>query len=265
MSACLYQVEGDAARPTGLTMGPWSASGQHGGPPAALFTALVERHLGAGENLSRIHVDLLSAVPLEPLRFDSSYERKSKRVAHVVVRLLHDERVVAQATALLTQTSGAPEPQHRTEPDKISSPHDLADADPPAWWSPAGSTPFHSHAVAHRFVSGAFDRPGPAVDWIRLKVPVIDGADPTAAQRIAAVSDLGSGISAVFGPDAGFGMINTDLNISFVGRPVGEWFCLVADSIVSNDGTGLATARVFDESARLVAVTTQSLLGLYLS
>ncbi len=264
MPACLYQVDGATVSPTSLTMGPWSASAQHGGPPSALLTALAERHLDTDENLSRLHVDLLSAIPLEPLQFESSYERKSRRVAHVEVRLLNTERVFAQATALLVRSSDAPQPQHIAEPDKIRSPYEIADIAPPAWWSPPGSTPFHSHAVAHRFVSGAFDRPGPAVDWIRLKVPVIDGIEPTAAQRIAAVSDLGSGISAVFGPDSGFGMINTDLNIGFVGRPTGEWFCLIAESTVAGDGTGLATARVLDETGSMVAVTSQSLLGLHL-
>ncbi len=240
------------------------ASAQHGGPPSALLTYVVEQHLEPGERLNRIHVDLLAGVPLSPLRFQSTRLPVSRRVAHVDARLLSDDRVVAQARGLLVRTSSAPDPDCAAVYVDLPAPEEVATVDAPRWWTPADSTPFHSHAVAHRFVSGQFEEAGPAVDWIDLTVAVVEGQIPSGAQRVAAVSDLGSGISATFDREARFGMINTDLNIAFAETPKGRWFCLDAETTVTSDGTGLALTQIYDQERRLVAVAGQSLLGQYL-
>ncbi len=265
VSQFLYSIDGSTAHPTELTMGPWGASAQHGGPPSALLAFVVEQHLEADEVVNRIHVDLLAGVPLGPLRMESSRQAKSRRVAHVEACLLDGERVVAQARGLLVRTSAAPPPDVAPLSDDLPGHDSVAPATPPSWWSPEGSTPFHSHAVTHRFVSGAFDAPGPAIDWIHLDVDVVEGHHTSGVQRVAAISDLGSGISAVYGPQARFGMINTDLTIGFVDSPTGEWFCLDAQTTVGANGSGLAQTRVVDEGGKLVAVASQSLLGRHLT
>lgn len=261
MSDYLYELDADRAIPGPLTMGPWNASAQHGGPPSALLGYLIEQLLEPGEQLGRLHVDLLTGLPLETLRWERSRRQLSRRVGHGEASLSHEGRVVARARGLIVgQSELPPSPVARRAAD-LPDPATVAICDPPTWWSPAGATPFHSHAVEHRFVSGDFDKPGDAVDWTRLTVPVVAGSEPTGCQRVAAVADLGSGISAVYDPDSGVGMINADLNIAFVGRPSGEWFCLMARTHVTDVGTGLAVTQIYDQSNRLVALASQSLLG----
>jgi hypothetical protein len=98
------------------------------------------------------------------------------------------------------------------------------------------------------------------MDWIRLRQPVVADTRPSGFQRVMSVVDVGSGISAVFDPNDGLGMINADLNVAFVTEPAGQWFLLEAQTMIGPAGTGMAVTRVFDRD-RLVAVATQCLLG----
>jgi hypothetical protein len=118
---------------------------------------------------------------------------------------------------------------------------------------------FHSDAVEHRFVAGGFDRPGPATDWIRLRVPVVAGEPPTPLSRVAAAADFGNGISWILSRLQGWMFINPDLTI-YVNRPVaGEWVCLEATTYVADGGVGLAESRLWDERG-VIGRSAQSLL-----
>ena len=118
---------------------------------------------------------------------------------------------------------------------------------------------YHSHAVEHRFVAGGFDRPGPATDWIRLRVPIIEGEAVSPLSRVAAAADFGNGISWVLSRLDGWGFINPDLTIYLHRLPIGEWVCLEAVSRVEPQGIGLAESRLWDERG-LIGRSLQSLL-----
>ncbi len=256
----LYRRRGSTFQPTALTTGPWRPDAQHGSPPAALMALICEQEVADDETVGRLHVNLLSRVPLEPLESVVTRHDVSRRVSHVEAELICGGRRVAEAKALVLKDGEVPPPawqpsgpDHRSWQDvpAVSAPHWAADSEAPA---------FHRDALEHRFTVGAFDRPGPACDWVRLKVPVVDGIPVSGLQRIMASVDVGSGISAVFDPAHGFGMINADLDVAVVSPPSGEWLLLDAVTHLGPDGTGLAITHVYDEKG-LVALVTQSLLG----
>ena len=86
-----------------------------------------------------------------------------------------------------------------------------------------------------RYVGGAFERPGPATVWFRLRCPVVLGEQPTPWQRTAAVADFGNGVSAEL-PFGSSLFINPDLTVSLHRPPTGEWVCLDARTRFGDPG-----------------------------
>ncbi len=246
--------------PMPITTGPWWPDAQHGGPPSALLGHLCEATLGDGEALARIRVDLLTGIPVEPLQGVVERRSVSRRVAHVEAELRHRSRPVARATALVLAAGHAPEPGWR--PERPDHPHwrDIESTPAPHWAAAPDEPVFHRDGLEHRFAAGAFDDVGPAKDWVRLRYPVLADVETTGVQRVMGSVDVGSGISAVFNPTGGYGLINADLDVAFVAPAVGDWLLLDAVTHPRPGGAGLTVTRVYDD-AGLVAVATQCLLG----
>jgi hypothetical protein len=256
----LYRRDGSTFHPSDLTTGPWRSDAQHGGPPSGLLTALCEELLEDGEVLARIHVSLLTLIPIEPLESQVRRTRVSRRVAHIEAELHHADRKVAEARALALTGGRIPDPDWKPPPASAPSWDHVEPTTAPHWAAEPSRRVFHRDGIEHRFLEGRFDGPGPAVDWVRPREPVIAGGEPSGYERVMSVVDVGSGISAAFDPGKGFGMINADLNVAFVAEPSGPWLRLEATTFVAAEGTGLAVTKVHD-AQRLVAVATQSLLG----
>ncbi len=88
--------------------------------------------------------------------------------------------------------------------------------------------------------------PGPAVDWIRLRVPLVAGEPTSPLARVVAAADFGNGVSWVLSRLDGWQFINPDLTV-YVHRPLeGEWVCLDAVTHVAEHGVGLAESRLWD-------------------
>src|SRR5213595_593077 len=66
MPDAFYVPDGDAFVATVHTRGPWSATHQHGGPPAALLARALEAQ-APGFVIARITVDFLLPVPIDRL------------------------------------------------------------------------------------------------------------------------------------------------------------------------------------------------------
>ena len=97
---------------------------------------------------------------------------------------------------------------------------------------------------------GSWAQPGPVELWVRLKVPVVAGEEPSGLQRVAAAADFGNGVSGSL-PYEQFLYINPDLTIHLLRPPVGEWIGMRTDSWYGDDGAGLAESALFDERGRL--------------
>ena len=243
MSSLFDAAGADTWLPNDLARGPWDPNALHGGPTAALLARAAEPLL-APLQPTRLTVELL-----EIARMDAGEGRKI-RIAEA--RIDHDGIVVATAVALgirakdLTvpeqPTDRPPGPEEGVEPDRSLDPYDA----------------FHNAGVQHRFVRGEFGVPGPATDWIRLRLPLVADEQPSPLQRVAAAADFGNGIRGLdFMNDLMF--INPDLTIHLSRLPVGEWICLDARSRYEPNGIGIAASDLYDADGP-IGRSIQSLL-----
>lgn len=255
----LYEPDGERFRPTELTRGPWDPRAQHGGPPAALLAFCVEWFAGDdGMQTARMTVELLRPVPLDLLAVSVRRIRPGKKVQLLEATLRAGEVDVARGTTLRMRARDLPVPAEVEAPAPPRGPDEGTTSVPPwsdAIWRPA----FHSDAVEHRFTAGGFDRPGPATDWIRLRVPVVAGSPAPPVARVMAAADFGNGVSWVLSRNDGWAFINPDLTVYLHRLPAGEWVCLEATTLVGPRGIGLAESRLWDERG-VIGRSVQSLL-----
>ncbi len=237
--------------PTEHARGPWAPTALHGGPVAALVSRAVEHHTGDdGLQLARITLELLRPVPVAPLTVTSTLVRPGRRVQLVDTVVEAEGLEVAWARALrIRVATGQPAPVPAVPEDGAPDPPEQGIAPP----LPATDAyrAFHNEGIEMRFVRGAFDRPGPATVWFRLRGPVVAGEAPSPWQRAAAAADFGNGVGAEleFAPDQVF--INPDLTVSLHRPPVGEWVCLDARTRFGTPGLGAAESALWDALGRI--------------
>jgi len=250
-----FVPDGDRFVSTESTRGPWSPDYQHGGPPAALLLRAMERMAGDGMLLCRLTVDFLRPVPLVPLVAQAEVGRAGNKV-----RRLQGTLATADGTALLQASAVA----LRTAPVLPAS---LGDDEPPP---PPVQTavPFEFHFFPHpvgyqtaieaRLARGTWGK-GAVAMWMRSRVPLVDGEETSALQRLLIVADSASGCAVVLEP-AHHTFVNADLTVSVHRPPEGEWMCLDAATVVEAHGVGLTRARLWDARGP-VGVSLQTCLA----
>jgi acyl-coenzyme A thioesterase PaaI-like protein len=247
MSESIFVAEADHFVPTDRARGPWTPEAQHGGAPAALLARAIERFEGGPAMfVSRLTVELLRPVPIAPLTVRTRALRPGKKVQLVEASLLTGETEVARCTGLRMRRADLPVPDRIAVTAPPKGPAAGAEKSP-GWETMVNYTAFHRDGVEHRFVAGGFSEPGPASDWIRLRVPLIAGEETSPLCRVAAAADFGNGISAVLERGDGYSFVNPDLTIYLHRYPAGEWVCLEARTEVSGQGIGMAESRLYDE------------------
>jgi hypothetical protein len=222
----------------------------HGGPVAALVIRAAERHQpGADLQPLRLTLELLRPVPLAPLTVHTALQRDGRRVQLVEVTVTAGGTDVARALVLRLRALG------EDQAVRARAAEDPAPAPPEGGRTPpvttvAGLPAFHSDAVDMRFAGGLFGEIGPATVWIRLRVPVVPGEEPTPWQRVAAAADFSNGVSS----ELEFGsylFINPDLTVYVHRPPIGEWVCLDARTRYGTPGIGMAESALWDVDGRI--------------
>ena len=255
MQQALYLPDGDRFVPTVATTGPWDRDAQHGGPSAALLARAVER-VEAPEPVlvTRLTYDLLRPVPLTPLTIRTEVVRPGRRVSVVEATLLADDTPVMRVSAL------------RMRANDLELPDDAVPHDPPPGEPGVGELAielgggqaYNDLGVEIRFVAGGFQIPGPGTAWVRLRLPVVAGEEPSPLMRVAAAADLGNGLSSVL-RQRDWLYINPDLTVHVARPPVGEWIGMRSVTYPFGAGTGLAESAMYDATGR-IARGVQSLL-----
>jgi hypothetical protein len=235
---------------TERTSGPWDARHQHAGPPSALLTGLLERTEPRDDMaLARVTVEILGAIPITELEVSTSVERPGRSVELLAGEVRADGRPVLRARAwrVLASPVGTPEQAPAAPPEE-------AEAPPPT----LGETFGYAHAIEWRWAHGGWEDRGPAAVWTRMRIPIVEGVQPSPRQRVMVVADSGNGASNVL--DWGrYLFINTELSVHFLREPVGEWVLLDAQTQIAEGGAGLATSVLSDRSGP-VARGAQALL-----
>ena len=249
----LFVRDGDEVAPTGLTGGPWSPEAQHGGPPAALMAGEIERSLRYEMAIVRITVELLRPVPLEPFIIHTAVIRPGRRMQVMEAQLHRADKLVARAFAVCIRKSEIEPPT-----DQLSEPvpPPPSQGDPARMFARAGG--FVNDAMEIQMLAGDFIEPGPGKAWFRLRVPVVEGTEPTPVETTCAAADCGNGVSN-WSPDRSWLFINPDLTVYFARPPEGQWVLLDSVTMLHTSGTGLAESRLFDLSGRF-GRSAQSLL-----
>jgi hypothetical protein len=236
---------------TERTSGPWDPRHQHAGPPSALLVGALERTAPReGMVLARITVEILGAVPITELEVETSVERPGRSVELLAGEVRADGRAVLRARAwrVLASPVGTED-----GPSPLGLPE--ADDPPPPMLGEAFG---YAHAVEWRWAVGGWETRGPAIVWTRMRVPVVEGEEPSPRQRVMVVADSGNGASNVL-DWAKYLFINTELTVHFVREPVGEWVCLDAETVIAAGGAGLARTILSDRTGP-VARGAQALL-----
>jgi hypothetical protein len=243
MDGAFYSRAGQRYMPSELARGPWDPDAQHAGPPAALLGRAVERcEPREGMQVGRITLEILGPVPLAPLETTARVVRPGRSVELLEASLSGPDGEVMRATAwrlrpgdieLASDRDGAPPgPDRGTAQD----------------FFPTGQEVGYHVAMEYLFVDGAFLEAGPATVWMRMRVPLVEGEEPSPLERVLVAADSGNGVSAALDYHR-YLFINTDLSVHLLRMPAGEWVCLDATTHV--DGLGLSDTALWDERGRI--------------
>jgi hypothetical protein len=238
-----FERDRDRFIPSEATRGPWDPSAQHAGPPAALLGRAIERCSPRdGMRVGRVTFEILRPVPLAPLEVEARITRPGRSVELLEAWLSGPEGELMRARAWRLQ-AGEVELDAPREP-----PPPGPDRGAPGDFFPTGQDVGYHTAMEYRFVSGAFLEPGPATVWMRMRLPLVEGEEPTQLQRVLVAADSGNGVSAALDWRR-YLFINTDLSVHLLRPPDGEWVCL--DAVTHVDGLGLSDTALWDERGRI--------------
>ncbi len=249
MASAFFEPDGDRFVPSELTRGPWDPDAQHAGPPSALIGREIER-LGGGRiggadgpeaQVGRITYELMRPVPLTPLRVEAEVVRPGRRVEMVEASLSDSDGVVMRARGWRLRRG---EVELEPEPDLGPPPPGPESGEPGEFFHTGWDVGYHT-AMEYRFVSGAFMEPGPAVVWMRMKVPLVAGEQPSPLTRVLAAADSGNGVSTALDWQR-YLFINVDLSVHLHRMPEGEWVCLDAVTRPEGHGVGIADTLLSD-------------------
>ena len=238
------------------TRSNWDPEIQHGSPPLALMTKLIEEQAGdSGLRVGRLTLDILGAIPVTRLRVRSWVERPGARISMMAAEMLAprpdgSERAVARVTAWLLATSDTAD----AATDRLSATRRGRFDRGAAQLGGRQGVPrdrqlAHAARCRGRAVGGLVE-PAGSVWWIRSRRRTL--------QRLAMVVDSANGAGAALDPEK-FVFMNTDTVVHLHRLPVGNDFALRARGSIGPDGIGVTTADLFDRQG-FIGTSAQTLL-----
>ncbi|CAN5116736.1 hypothetical protein BH11ACT7_BH11ACT7_42310 [soil metagenome] len=139
MTQCYYRrLPGDVFASTDLTRSNWTPEIQHGSPPLALLTKVIEEQLiGSGQRIGRLGLDLLGAIPVTELRVRAWVQRPGKRISLLAAEMtpVDSERPVARVTAWALATTDTEDAVTDRHPPLVEGPVLPL---PDGWWNTDG-------------------------------------------------------------------------------------------------------------------------------
>ena len=254
----VYEPLGDGIfMPTELARGPWSPDHQHGGAPTALMTRAVEQiETAQPMRIVRITSEFYGALPIAEMKVSAEVVRPGRRVQWVEARIEVEGRVAMRAMALQMRVEQGTSTEINLEPPPEPAPGDHL---PHAIDVAHAGVMFAGTAMDVRLAGGKTNwlDQGPGRAWFRLKVPLVAGEQPTVQQRAVSAADFSNGIGAALDWSQWL-FVNSDLSVTLLREPVGEWISVDATMRVSGDGTGTTESRLADASGG-IGTASQSL------
>jgi hypothetical protein len=240
---------------TDLTRSNWDPAIQHGSPPLALMTKLIEELTRDSPlRIGRVSMDILGAIPVEPVRVRAWVERPGSRISLLAAEMIAarpggPDRAVARAAAWLLAPSDTADVATDRFPPLTEG---EADPVPHSWEGAAG----YLEAVSWRR-QRELDNGSPVV-WMSPLAYLVDTEEMTQTQRLALIVDCANGAGAAIDPQR-FVFMNTDTAMHLHRIPVGNDFGLRARGSIGPDGIGVTTAEIFDRQG-FIGTCAQTLL-----
>ena len=233
-------------RATDATVGPWSPSFQHGGPPAALLAHEIERVFPRPETrIGQIAFDFFGSVPVGELAVTVERVRGGARIELLRARLEVAGKTAMQASAwrLLVQPGRSPAVLPKEVPLLVPS-------EQPQEFFASMPRFGYGESLEWRFVDDGFAQPGPATVWTRPRLPLVEGMRLTPLERLLLMVDSANGISAEL--DLGsYSFVPVELTVVLHRHPLTEWVGMTAQTVLEPDGLGMTRASLFDERGDL--------------
>ncbi|MEJ6548456.1 thioesterase family protein [Corynebacterium sp. USCH3] len=231
------------------TVSPWGPDLQHGAPPSALVTHVLEQSVPEGGRLVRVTTELLGAVPVDRLRATARVVRPGRRISYLEAVVTDSAgREVVRGSGWWIRSTDTRELEN---PD-VPSASDLVP------WEQCTEAETFLTAWKSPYIDTLETRAAERQLWVRSTVPVVAGAEDTPWTRLMSVADVANGIDRVLDP-AQWLFMNTDLTVALHRLPDGPWTAVRAEANVGPDGVGLTVGRLYDRRGP-VGTTTQSLL-----
>jgi Thioesterase-like superfamily len=237
------------------TRSNWDPEIQHGSPPLALMTKLIEELAGdSGLRVGRLTLDILGAIPVAPVRVRAWVARPGTRISMMAAEMSAprpdgSHRAVARLTAwLLAPSDTADVVTDRYPPlvegEPVAVPH--------SWEGATG----YLEAVSWRRQRTAEGET--AVVWLSPLAHLVDNEVMTDLQRLALVADCANGAGATLDPEQ-FMFMNTDTVVHLHRLPAGNDFALRSRASIGPDGIGVTSAEIFDRQG-FIGNVAQTLL-----
>jgi acyl-coenzyme A thioesterase PaaI-like protein len=193
-------------------------------------------------------MEILGPVPVADLEVSARVVRPGARVAlcEAVLTPAGADRPVARLSAWRLRTADEPIDLPATPVEPAPEAGHLTSL-PDTW---GGGVDGYLAAVEWRWVDGAFETPGPACAWTRLRVPLVEGETPSGVQRVMAVADSGSGLSAAADVRT-LVFVNTELSVHLTRPPSGDRVWMRSVTTLDPAGVGLARTVLGDEAGAI--------------
>jgi hypothetical protein len=240
---------------TDYTRSNWDPEIQHGSPPLALMTKLIEELAsGSRQRIGKVSMDILGAIPVAPVRVRAWQERPGGRIAMLAAEMVAQrpggpDRVVARASAWLLAMGDTADVATDRYPPLVEGESDPV---PHRWEAATG----YLEAISWRRQL-ALDNGSP-VAWLSPLAHLVDDEEMTQMQRLALVVDCANGVGAAIDPGR-FVFMNIDTAMHIHRVPVGNDFALRARGSIGPDGIGVTTADIFDRQG-FIGTCAQTLL-----
>src|ERR1035441_9537591 len=180
ITKALFVAERGGFRPTAFALGPWTPEHLHGGPVAGLIAREAQRCEPDDRlRVARLTIELIRPVSLAPISVEARLIRPGRKVQLVEVIARQDGVEVALGRALRIRTADIHLPKAARHVEIPFAPPESG----VLMASKGLPRTFHSEGAELRFVEGAYESPGPARVWVRLRVPVQLVREPRRLKR----------------------------------------------------------------------------------
>lgn len=246
----IFIRDGDKYRATEVASGPWSPTMLQGSATTGLMAREVEAVAQqSGFAIRRLTFDLWRPAELHSFGVTTDMLRDGRRAKTLQVRLIDDGVEIGRCTALLA-APGSETPVDPAGPQPPVERGPESGTEPPAFakkWSR-----YFQH-VSVSLIEGALERPGPAAAWMRLDVPLVEGAANSPLIQAVQAADFASGVGQIVDLRE-WSFINPEISLYFVRAPQDEWILIRSRTMVGDHGAGLTRATLSDRHGAFAEV-----------